>query len=148
MILSWISHQSEQDRKLFKLQTKTEWRKHCCSQYGKSLYRSSGRCLPIPFLIPPLSMTGLIQTGRSFPILYGRPAGSVNSVNLIASDNHSLSPALAFFLESFKNFTVVSISIVARVSRPTIAETSIPPFKMRLLRYGDRAIRSKKRPII
>ena len=40
------------------------------------------------------------------------------------------------FFESSGDFTVVSISIAARVSNPVTAETGIPPFMMKL--YGIR----------
>ena len=45
-------------------------------------------------------------------------------------------------------FTVVSMSIVERASRPTIAATSIPPLRMNLSRYSEREMRSRKRSIM
>ena len=45
-------------------------------------------------------------------------------------------------------FTVASMSIVERASRPTIAATSIPPLRMNLSRYSEREMRSRKRSIM
>ena len=45
-------------------------------------------------------------------------------------------------------FTVVSISIVARISTPTIDATSIPPLRIKLSRYDDIDILSRNLSII
>lgn len=60
------------------------------------------------------------------PLLF---AGVIN-----ASDLYLL--CLYFIIHDFR-FTVVSISIVARISTPTIDATNIPPLRIKLSRYDD-----------
>lgn len=50
--------------------------------------------------------------------------------------------------DSVFHLIVASISIVVRVSMPTIAAMSMPPFRMKLCLYFEAAMRSKKRSII
>ena len=104
------------------------------SKYGSLLnyYEHMG-------LIKRQFVDGMIKIGDVRITLIPVEKGKAVSVFLFESDGKKLIYAPCRFL------TVASMSIVERLSRPTIAEINVPPFNIRLLRYADRERRSRKR---
>ena len=84
----------------------------------------------------------MIKTARQLKDLI-RNLSREKSADAIAEIRFSISSTL-----TLAPFTVASKSIVERASSPTIAATSIPPFRINLSRYSEREIRSRKRSII
>ena len=71
--------------------------------------------------------------------------------NIVCVTGTEMMEAIIFSTSSMPTvapFTVASMSIVERASRPTIAATSIPPLRMNLSRYSEREMRSRKRSIM
>ena len=71
--------------------------------------------------------------------------------NIVCVTGTEMMEAIMFSTSSMPTvapFTVASMSIVERASRPTIAATSIPPLRMNLSRYSEREMRSRKRSIM
>ena len=105
-------------------------------------------------------LSGVITPSNSVSMLTRMPGYSASSMisemrftrnPTPSSTGTEMMEAIMFSTSSMPTvapFTVASMSIVERASRPTIAATSIPPLRMNLSRYSEREMRSRKRSIM